>query len=621
MKKILTISFILFTSFGFSQEINPWDRQVLFGEQHLHTQDSPDAYSMGVRNTVEDAYKYAKGEPVLKNTSNVIVQKKTPYDWVAITDHAEYMGVLPQLSDPNSELMKKHSDNEIIQKILSGDPKKGDEAFASIAIGLTTNNPDPNFNDPEIIKSVWQKHKDLANQYYEPGKFTTFIAFEWTSIPVNQNLHRNVFFRDGDGPDAPFSAFDSDRPEDLWTYIQVQRDAGHQVFAIPHNANLSNGLMFAPRNSDGMPIDKRYAERRASYEVATEIIQTKGSSDTHPALSPNDEFADFEPYKHLIGSNPPVVARINYSFVREALINGIGYQEYLGANPFKLGIVAGADAHNGFSDNEEYNYSGVHGVTDMTAEIRLSGKGSTAGESALVFGTPGVTAVWADENTREGIFDGIVRRESYGTSGPLIKLRFIGGWDFDANLDKDPDFVKKAYSNGVSMGGDLPKKPSSAKAPTFVVSVLKDPESGNLDRVQIIKGWYENGYPQEQVYDVAWSDDRKIDAKTGKLPSVGNSVDIANATYTNDIGDSQLSAVWTDPDFKPEHHAVYYVRVLEIPTPRWSTYDAKALGIDVPEGVPATIQERAWSSPIWYTPETDLIKKAADYPQLYQITK
>jgi len=257
----------------------------------------------------------------------------------------------------------------------------------------------------------------------------------------------------------------------------------------------------------------------------------------------------------------------------------------------------------------------------MTAEIRLSGKGSTAGESALVFGTPGVTAVWADENTREGIFDGIARRESYGTSGPLIKLRFFGGWDYDANLDEDPDFVKKAYSNGVSMGGDLPEKPSSAEAPTFVVSVLKDPESGNLDRVQIIKGWYENGYPQEQVYDVAWSDDRKIDAKTGKLPSVGNSVDIANATYTNDIGDSQLSTVWTDPDFKPEHHAVYYVRVLEIPTPRWSTYDAKALGIDVPEGVPATIQERAWSSPIWYTPDAGLIKKAADYPQLYQITR
>jgi len=599
----------------------PWERQVYFGEQHLHTQDSPDAYSMGTRNTVEDAYKYAKGEAILKNTSNVMVQKKTPYDWVAITDHAEYMGIFPQLSDPNSELLKKHADNKIIKMILSGDPKKGDEAFGLIAGGVTTNNPDPDFNDPEITKSVWQKHKDLANKYYEPGKFTTFIAFEWSSIPANQNLHRNVFFRDGKGPDAPFSAFDSDRPEDLWTYMQVQRDIGHEVFAIPHNPNLSNGLMFAPRNSDGMPIDKRYAKRRASYEVATEIIQTKGSSDTHPALSPNDEFADFEQYKHLIGSNPPVVGKINYSFVREALINGVGYQEYLGVNPFKLGIVAGADAHTGFSDNEEFNYTGVHGNLDKTAAIRLSGAGTTAGESALVFGTPGATGVWADENTREGIFDGIKRRESYGTSGPLIRVRFFGGWDYKANLDKDPDFVKKAYANGVPMGGDLPHKPSTVKAPTFVVWAMKDPESGNLDRVQIIKGWYENGYPQEQVYDVVWSDDRKKDSKTGKLFPVGNTVDVQTATYTNDIGDSQLSATWTDPDFKPEHHAVYYVRVLEIPTPRWSTYDAVALGINPPEGVALTIRERAWSSPIWYTPDPSLVKRADSYPQLYQIFK
>lgn len=602
-----------------SGKANPL-KNVYFGEQHLHTQDSPDAYSMGTRNTVEDAYNFAQGKAIKKNTSGEMVQKKTPYDWVAITDHAEYMGILPQLSDPNSELLKKHGDYSIIKMILSGDPAQGQEAFAQIAVGLTTNKPDPVFNDPAITKSVWQNHKDLANKYYQPGKFTTLIAFEWTSIPANQNLHRNVFFRDDSGPEAVFSAFDSDRPEDLWTYIQAQRDAGKQVFAIPHNANLSNGLMFAPRNSEGQPIDARYATLRASMEPVTEIIQTKGQSDTHPALSPNDEFAGFEKqYSHMIGTNPPVLSRINYGYVREALINGVGYQEYLGVNPFKLGIVAGADAHTAFSDNEEFNYTGVHGAVDATTKVRMSGAGQTAGESATFFGSPGATAVWAPENTREGIFDGIANKESYGTSGPLIRLRFFGGWNYADNLVADDSFVKNAYAKGVPMGQDLPKMSANAKAPTFAVWALKDPDSGNLDRIQIIKGWYQNGYPQEKVYDVVWSDNRKINAKTGKLPAVGNTVDIKNASYTNTIGDNELAAVWTDPDFKPEHHAVYYVRVLEIPTPRWTTYDAKKMGIDPPDGVDASIQERAWSSPIWYTPDASLVKKAEFYPNLHQI--
>jgi len=593
---------------------------VYFGEQHLHTQNSPDAYSMGTRNTTDDAYNFAKGIAVKKNTSGEMVQKRTPYDWCAVTDHAEYFGVFPQFSDPNSELMKKLKNNTIVKMITSGDEKQGDEAFAQLAVTLTENQPDPDFNDPEIIQAAWQKHIDITNKHYEPGKFTTLIAFEWTSIPVNQNLHRNVFFRDDKGPVAPFSAFDSDRPEDLWTYLETQRDMGHEVFAIPHNGNLSNGLMFAPRDSDGQQIDARYAERRARNEVATEIIQVKGQSDTHPALSPNDEFAGFEEqYKHLIGSIPPVLSRVDYGYVRQALINGVGYQEYLGVNPFKLGIVAGADAHTAFSDNEEFNYTGAHGAVDSSAKKRLSGAGQTAGEPAMNFGTPGATGVWAPENTREAIFDGIARKETYGTSGPLIRLRFFGGWGYDANLDQDVDFVKKAYAGGVPMGGDLAAIPAGAKAPTFAVWAMKDPESGNLDRVQIVKGWYQNGYPQEKIYDVVWSDHRKMDPKTGKLPPVGNTVDIKNATYSNSIGNTQLSVVWTDPDFDPALHAVYYVRVLEIPTPRWSTYDAKALGVDPPAGVPATIQERAWSSPIWYTPDPKLVKKADFYPNLHQI--
>jgi hypothetical protein len=313
-----------------------------------------------------------------------------------------------------------------------------------------------------------------------------------------------------------------------------------------------------------------------------------------------------------------VIGKIDNSYVRNALIDGVGWQESLGVNPHKFGIVAGADAHTSFSDNEEFNYTGVHGFNDFTPKIRLSGAGQTAGEPAMVFGTPGATGVWAPENTRPEIFDAIKNKETFGTSGPLIKVRFFGGWDYPSDLDKDKDFVKNAYAGGVPMGGDLPARKGKdlSKAPTFAVWALKDPDSGNLDRIQIIKGWYKNGYPWEKIYDVAWSDNRKLDAKTGKLPPVGNTVDIKNASYTNTIGDNELSATWTDPDFDPTQHAVYYVRVLEIPTPRWSTYDAKALGIKPLAEIPATIQERAWASPIWYTPDPSLVKKALSYPGL-----
>jgi hypothetical protein len=496
------------------------------------------------------------------------------------------------------------------------------------------------FGDIATIRSAWTKQKQITNKHNDPGVFTTLIAFEWTSIPQGQNLHRNVFFRGDEGPASTFSTLDSDRPEDLWTYLDVMRNEGLECFAIPHNGNVSNSLMYAMTDSRGLPITADYARRRQANEVATEILQTKGQSDTHPALSPFDEFADFEMFKHLLGTGGQR-GLIDHSYVRQALINGIGFQEMLGVNPFKYGIVSGADAHTAFSDNEEFNYTGVHGVNDDSAERRLSGAGQTAGEPAYIFGTPGTTAVWADENTRPGIFDGIKRKETYGTSGTFIRLRFIGGWGYDANLDKDADFVKKAYAGGVPMGGDLAAMPTGTKAPTFIVKALKDPESGNLDRIQIIKGWYKDGYGWEKVYDVAWSDNRiplgadgkeikmvrtdgsKISYVThkprgGKLPPVGNTVNVKKATYTNKIGDSQLSATWTDPDFDPSLHAVYYVRVLEIPTPRWSTYDAVELGIEPFPGVPTSIQERAWSSPIWYTPDAKLIKKAPWYPGLRQ---
>jgi hypothetical protein len=611
-------------------------KNVYFGEQHLHTDDSPDAFAMGTRNTQDDAFNFCKGKPIKKSTGGgYTVQKKTPYDWCAVTDHAVMMGLLPMTLDKSSPLYK----SQVGALIRKGTKESLNEAFGVIMRDVQKGAPPPGFDDMALQRSVWAKKKANANKHNDPGKFTTLIAFEWTSIPYGQNLHRNVFFRDDVGPDSVFSTLDSDRAEDLWTYMQVQRNNGHEVFAIPHNSNLSNGLMFPTVNSYGQPINKAWMKRRAENEIAIEILQTKGTSDTHPALSPDDEFADFEgEFKHMLGTGG-VVGKINNSFYRSAIIDGVGWQESEGVNPHKFGVVAGADAHTAFSDNEEFNYTGVHGINDATREARLSGAGQTAGEAAIMFGTPGATAVWAPENIRTEIFDGIQRKESYGTSGPLIRLRFFGGWGYKNNLHKDKNFIKKAYAGGVPMGGDLATKPKKAKAPTFAVWALKDPDSGNLDRIQIIKGWYKNGYPWEKVYDVAWSDDRKVVGKTGevvklvssdgvnisinyhtvppgKLPPVGNTVDVKNASYTNTIGDNELSATWTDPDFDESEHAVYYVRVIEIPTPRWSTYDAKAAGIKPLAVVPTSIQERAWSSPIWYTPDAKVATKAVSYPGL-----
>ena len=606
MKKIYLIltAFIFLFASAFAQDTKtppPENRQVFFGEQHLHTTTSVDAYIQGNhKNTIEDAFNYNKGKPVVKYITGETLQRRTPYDWGVVTDHAEYLGIFEQLSNPNSPL----KNDPVVKQLQSGNADQMDAAFVTVASSLTSGNVYIPFNDPELIMGVWEKHKKAMNDAYEPGKFTTLIAFEWTSMPLNQNLHRNVFFRDDVGPGTVFSAFDSDHPEDLWTYMEGQRNLGHDCFSISHNGNISNSLMYAPVDSEGNPIDVRYAKRRQKNEIAAEIHQVKSSSDTHPTLSPNDEFANFELlFNGLIGTNDPVViSRIDYGFIRQALGNGLQIKDKIGVNPFKLGIVAGADSHTAISINEEFNFTGPHNTFDDTPKKRVETGINSTGAAPIALSSAGTTAVWADENTRPGIFDALKRKESYGTSGTLIRLRFFGGWDYAKNLVEDAEFAKIAYLNGVPMGGDLKEKPSSAKAPTFAVQALKDPESGNLDRIQIIKVWYDRDHPREKIYDVAWSDNRVIDAKTGKLPAVGNTVNIKKATYTNKIGDSQLSAVWTDPDFNPDLHAVYYVRVLEIPTPRWSTYDCAKLGIPIPEGVPASIQERAWSSPIWYTP-------------------
>ena len=579
-------------------KVNPL-KNVYFGEQHIHTRNSPDAFAMGTRGTWDDVYRYAMGEEITFSTTGQKIKKSTPYDFVGLTDHSEYFGVMPRLIDPNDPLSK----SDFAKRLAGPDASSNapDSPISIILGSILTSTPMPEYVAPDLLTGNWARYVQTANKYNKPGTFTTLIAYEWTSIPNGRNMHRNVFFRDDTGPVAPFSSFDSIYPEDLWTYQEIQRNAGHENLAIPHNGNVSDGWMYAPKKFLGGDMDARYAERQALNEPLTEIIQTKGSSDTHPAFSPNDEFANFELFPNMI--NVGQASQIKYGYVRQGLVEGMIIEEKVGSNPYKMGIVSGADSHSAYSNNEEFNFHGSHALADDTPQKRLSPIPNPSGDVGARVGSAGATAVWAEENTRAAIFDAMKRKETYGTSGTLIRLRFFGGWDYPADLVKDSDFVQQAYDYGVPMGSDLPEMTAAGKAPTFAVWALKDPESGNLDRIQIIKGWVNKwGRASEKIYDVALSDGRTVDPQTGKAPQVGNTVDIKKATYTNDIGDTQLAAVWTDPDFDPTQHVVYYVRVLEIPTPRWSTYDSVRNNLPLVDGVPTTIQERAWSSPIWYTP-------------------
>jgi hypothetical protein len=588
-------------------------KNVYFGEQHMHTRNSFDAFTVGVSMTWEDAYNFAKGKEIKLSTTGEPMKRRTPYDFVAITDHSEYYGVLKEFKNPKSDLSK----SDFAKQVVAGveDPSKAGPAVQKLIQSLVKNDPLTEYVTPELRSSMWQKFIKTADKHNDPGKFTALYAYEWTSIPNGANMHRNVFFKDTPAR-VPFSSFDSVLPEDLWTYLEVQRTQdGIDVFAIPHNSNVSDGWMFAERKYIGSPknklyasrnlgatIDARYAKRQNENEPLFEIHQTKGNSEAHPWLSPNDEFANFEPFPSLISLGTP--SQIKGGFYRQGLVEGMKLESEVGYNPYKMGVVAGADVHSGYQGNEEWDWKGAHGTLDDTPQKRLNPVPNATGENGFTVSSAGTTAVWATENTRAGIWNGMMSKETYGTTGTLIRLRFFGGWSYRNNLVGDAKFVEKAYKGGVPMGQDLPKK--AGKAPTFAVWAQKDPESGNLDRIQIIKGWSNprTGFPAEKIYDVAWSDDRKPDPKTGKLPPVGNTVDVKKATYTNDIGDSQLSVVWTDPDFDPSIKAVYYVRVLEIPTPRWSTYDAARNNLPLPTTVSSSIQERAYSSPIWYSPET-----------------
>ena len=585
-------------------------KNVYFGEQHLHTENSFDAFTVGVTMSWDDAYNFAKGEEVELSTTGEPMQRRTPYDFVAITDHAEYFGVLKELTNPDSPL----SQSDFARQLAASrsDPESAKAAVTKLIGSLVSNTPLPEYVTSDLRVNFWNRYLETADRHNDPGTFTALYAFEWTSIPNGSNMHRNVFFKDRAAA-VPFSAFDSIYPEDLWTYLETQRNQGIDVFAIPHNSNVSNGWLFSENKFLGGPLDERYARRQALNEPLFEMAQTKGQSEAHPIFSPNDEFAGFEQFSNLISLGVPAPITMG-AFYRTGLAVGIKLEDTLGHNPYKMGVVAGADVHSGYSGSEEWNWHGAHGTQDDTPEKRLDPTPNAAGEPGYVVSSAGITAVWAGENTREGIFEGMQSKETYGTSGTMIRLRFFGGWSLPGGITQDREFVQKAYEAGVPMGQDLPAQNDLNQKPSFAIWSLKDPNSGNLDRIQIVKVWSDpsNGYSKEAIYDVAWgdADRRQPDPNTGKLPSVGNTVNIAEATYTNDIGDTELVAEWTDPDFDPTVASAYYVRVLEIPTPRWSTFDAKELGVDPPEEVSPTIQERAWSSPIWYTPSPEIERQA-----------
>ena len=579
-------------------EQNP-EREAFFGETHVHTSWSFDAYIYGnTKAGPEDAYKFAMGQTIT-HPGGYPIKITRPLDFMAVTDHAEYVGVIPQANDPTSSLSKL----PIAEQLKVRGKEDMQRVYLFLGSSILKNEPIKELVSPEVAGNIWKQMVAIADKYYQPGKFTTFAAYEWTSTPDNRNMHRNIIFKDSEKvPEVPFSSLDSDHPEDLWNWMNTQRQAGNELLAISHNANLSDGIMFPLEvDSKGRPIDAAWAQERVNNEPLTEIHQLKGTSETHPQLSPNDEFADYELLTYLLGGVERT-PKIHGSYIREAWQNGLAMQDSRGYNPYKMGVVGASDSHNTAAGYTQSDYFGGHGAVDATPEARLSGK-KEVGLTAGLLSTAGLGGVWAEENTRESIFAAMQRKETFGTSGVRIKVRLFGGWDFHPDVLNQKDWVKTGYANGVPMGGDLPKK--AGKEPTFIVWAVKDPDDGNLDRIQIIKGWTKGGQIFEKIYDVAWSGNRKPDPVTGKVPPVGNTVDVKNASYTNTIGDVELKKVWKDPDFDPSLHAFYYARVLQIPTPRWTTYDAKKLGVPPPNWVAATVQERAWTSPIWYSPSEE----------------
>ena len=590
--------------------------RVFFGDTHLHTSYSTDAGLVGCTLGPEEAYRFARGEQVTSSTG-LPAKLARPLDFLVVADHAENLGLAPMIAASDPGLLKTEWGKKIHAYAKAGTIEGAGAAFNMWLTAMQELNDPFKGSEETIARPAWERETAAAEKYNEPGRFTAFIGYEWTSGPNGNNLHRNVIFRDGkDKADTiiPLSYYDTGDPEDLWKWMaDYEKKTGGKMLAIAHNGNLSNGLMFDDVTlTSKLPLDRDYAQRRMRWEPIYETTQPKGDGETHPVLSPNDEFANFERWDK--GSFGPELHKPDMfprEYTREALKRGLAYEAKLGVNPFKFGLIGSTDMHTGLATTTEDNFFGKVVPLEPSADpVRFdeviigrvpAGRARKDQNLARETSASGLAAVWARENTREALWDSMSRKEVYATTGTRLIVRVFGGFDFAAADLERSDFAEYGYQGGVPMGGDLKAAPAG-KTPTFLIRSMRDADGANIDRIQVVKGWLDaNGKTQEKVYDVAWSGDRKPGAD-GKLPPVGNTVNVKDASYSNSIGAPYLTAFWKDPNFNLKERAFYYVRVLEIPTPRWTTYDAKVFGVKLPTDVPSSIQDRAYTSPIWYTP-------------------
>ena len=577
-------------------------KQAYFGDLHIHSRWSFDAYASQVRVGPEQAYRYARGEAIDHVSGAKIQMQGPPLDFMALTEHGTYMGVSASLGDPDHPVSKI----PLVQDLQSPDPDVSGPALGSFLAALSTGVAIRELVGDDVVMPTWQRIAELANRNDAPGEFTSFVAYEYTSMPDGQNLHRNVIFRGERVPARPFTSVDSQNPEDLWAWMEQVRGVGDDVLAIPHNQNGSNGLMYETTDASGKPIDRLYAEVRLRNEPVSEVMQIKGQSETHPMLSPEDEWADFEIFDRILG-RPQDFSQPSGSYARQALSRGLAIEQRVGANPYQFGMIGSSDGHNASSPVEEDNYTGKLGVLDGTPEARLTGSAQFAAMDSLDapinmplrWGAAGLAGVWARENTRAAIFDALRARETFATSGPRIRVRLYAGWDFEA-ADLGADLAEVGTARGVPMGGELAG--AGGAVPRLLARALKDPREAPLERLQVVKGWLDGaGETHEAVFDIACAGAAVPDPGTRRCPKRSQPPDASDCSYDASRGDAQLSGFWQDPSFDPAEHAYYYVRVLQVPTCRWSSWDALRLGVPRPEDAPAWIQERAVSSPVWYS--------------------
>ncbi len=589
-----------------------YPERVYWGDTHLHTSNSVDAFGFGNRLDPEAALRFARGEEVA-STTGTKAKLARPLDFLVIADHAEGLGATKALYEAPRLLITDPTMRRWYDMMHEG-PEGSQRAMAEILDARGRNAlPEAMLNQADAAKrtkSVWNDHIDTVERYNEPGKFTAFLGFEYTLMQGGNNLHRNVIFRDG--PDrvktvTPIDPTYKATPDEIWAYMEAYEKAtGGKVLAIPHNSNLSNGLMFELTQPGGGPMTADYARRRARLEPVVEVTQIKGDSESHPFLSPNDEFSGYGTagweLNNLIGNQPKVPGMYAGEYVREALKRGLLIEQRTGVNPYKFGMIGSTDSHTSLATADDNQFFGKHSGNEPKAEraTQQQNLGTNRNRFGWQYLASGYAGVWAKANTRGAIFDALMRKEVYATTGPRMTVRVFGGWDFTAG-DLTGDWVKAGYARGVPMGGEL--KAGGKGAPSFILSALKDPIGANLDRVQVVKGWIDRaGVAREKVFDVVWSDMDRRKPAGGKVPTVGDTVDVMKATYANSIGAPSLATVWRDPEFDPSVRAFYYVRVIEIPTPSWVAYDRLRFNLTLPPEIPLKQQERAYTSPIWYTP-------------------